>query len=114
MVTKRPRIANKPTTPPPAADSWVKGGGLDPEIQTTDDAAPASTPATAVSMPALTPVAESIDPLKEKGKPYPHRISFDTTKEQYKRLKRACFEDDRSLNDAIREAVEEWLQKRNY
>jgi hypothetical protein len=84
------RIAAKPTTPPPAADNWVSSGGLDPEIQ-----------------PAPAPELET------KGKPYPHRISFDTTKEQYKRLKKACFEEERSLNDAIREAVEDWLKTRN-
>ncbi|MBD1862344.1 MULTISPECIES: ParB N-terminal domain-containing protein [Trichocoleus] len=30
---QRKRIAQKPTTPPPAADSWVTRGGVDPENQ---------------------------------------------------------------------------------
>jgi hypothetical protein len=50
----------------------------------------------------------------EKGKPFPHRISFDTDKQQYKRLKRASFEEERSLNDILREATEEWLKMHNY
>lgn len=89
------RIAAKPTTPPPAADDWVSSGGVDPEIQPAPTAAPAP------------------EPPKPPGKPYPHRISFDTTTEQYKRLKYACVDEGRSLNDALREAVENWLKSRN-
>lgn len=94
-MVKRQRIAKKPE-PPPAADDWVSSGGLDPEI-----VAPKVEPQPAAKSP-------------EGGKPYPHRISFDTTKEQYKRLKRACFESERSLNDAIREAVDRWLDETGY
>jgi len=97
-MVKRNRIARKPTTPPAAADQWIKSGGVDPEVQ------PASTP---------EPEPEPVAPI-EQSKPFPHRISFDTTKQQYKRLKRASFEEERSLNDILREAVEEWLNAHNY
>lgn len=107
-MVKRPRIASKPTTPPAIADSWVKSGGIDPEIQQ-----PEVTPSQAAPTPEPTPQPE-LPTEENKGKPYPHRISFDTTKEQYKRIKRACFETERSLNDAIREAVEAWLQEKGY
>ncbi len=91
MVKRDRKIAPKPATPPPAADAWVTSGGLDPET---------ASPRT--------------EPPKPAGKPYPHRVSFDMATEQYKRLKRACFEEDRSLNDAIRQAVEEWLKAKDY
>lgn len=94
-MVKRPKIAKKPSAPPLAADAWVSSGGLDPEVQQPIEA-------TAPESPSA------------KVKPYPHRISFDTTKEQYKRLKRAAFEEERSLNDVIREAVEDWLKTHNY
>lgn len=92
MVDKRRRLAKKPTSPSP--DSWVQGGGIDPEIQ-----------------PSPTPEPE---PEESKGKPYPHRVSFDMTTAQYRRLKRSAFEEERSLNDILREAVEDWLKSRNY
>lgn len=92
---KRNRIAPKPTTPPKAADSWVNSGGIDPEVQ----------PSEPISVEEQkTPVVQ-----EPQGKPFPHRISFDTTKEQYKRLKKAAFDEERSLNEIIREAVEDWL-----
>lgn len=92
MVNKRKRLAKKPTAPSP--DSWVKDGGLDPAIQPT-------------------PIAEQ-EPEESKGKPYPHRVSFDMATAQYKRLKRAAFEEERSLNDVLREAVEDWMKARGY
>lgn len=93
-MVKRPKIARKPTTPP-AAEDWVKSGGLDPEVR---------------SIPAPEPKPTEV----ENKKPYPHRISFDTDTPQYKRLKKASFEAERSLNDILREAVENWLKARGY
>lgn len=99
MVEKRSRIAKKPPTIPPIADAWVTEAGLDPELQSQQ-------PQSAVTEP---------DPLPEKkGKPYPHRISFDMETQQYKRLKRASFETDQSMNELLREAVEAWLKAREY
>lgn len=93
MVKPGRKIARKPTTSPAAAENWVKSGGLDPEVQS----APESKPTDA-----------------ENKKPYPHRISFDTDTQQYKRLKKAGFEKERSLNDILREAVENWLKAQGY
>ena len=90
---KRPRIAPKPVTTA-SQDAWVSRGGLDPEVQAN---APAASP---------TPT--------EKTKPYPHRVSFDMQTPQYKRLKRAAFEQERSINDILREAVEDWLKLQQY
>ena len=92
-MVKRPKIARKPTTPPAAAEDWVKSGGLDPEVQSTPESQPTD---------------------GEKKKPYPHRISFDTDTQQYKRLKKASFEQEQSLNDILREAVENWLKAQGY
>lgn len=93
-MVKRKRIAGKPGQPPPEADSWVKSGGTDPEVQTP-------------------PESEQPEP-EDKGKPYPHRVSFDMASPQYKRLKRAAFEEERSMNEILREAVEDWMNTRNY
>lgn len=113
-MVKRPRIASKPT-PPPAADGWVKGGGIDPEIQMSPTPAPAPAPSPETEPePGTAPQAKGLSAMEEKGKAYPHRISFDTDKAQYKRLKRASFEDERSMNEILREAVEDWLRVRNY
>lgn len=100
-MVKKPtsRFKAKPTTPPPAADSWVKQGGTDPEIQTEQ------------------PEEEAIatPPTEDSGKgKYPHRISFDMATPQYKRLKRASFEEETPMNEILREAVEDWLKARDY
>ena len=88
-MVKRPLIAKKPTADvTPIADSWVTGGGIDPEIQPT-------------------PPAVINEPQPQK---YPHRISFDTTTEQYKRLKRASFDSGRSMNEILRSAADAWLE----
>ena len=93
MVKKlQRRIASKPA-PPPAADEWVSRGGVDPEVQQ--------------SVPSPS---EQEQEQEEKGKTFPHRISFDTDTPQYKRLKRAAFEEDRAMNEILREAVENWLE----
>ena len=84
----RPRISSKPiVNPTPSADSWVNSGGIDPEIQTT-------------------PTAPEPEDQKKK---FPHRISFDMTSEQYKRLKLASFQTDRPMNEILRDAVEAYL-----
>jgi len=106
-MVKRPRIASKPTTPPPAADSWVNEQ-IDPEITK-----PAISPPVKQEPPKLEP--QPTEPTAaEKKRLYPHRISFDTDKEQYRRLKRAGFETERALTDIAREAVEDWLKSRGY
>lgn len=95
-MVKRKRIAGKPGQPSPAADSWVKRGGSDPEVQPFDK--------------GKEPDVEAED----EGKPYPHRVSFDMASPQYKRLKRAAFEEGRSMNEILREAMEDWLKTHNY
>ena len=96
-MVKKPqrRIASKPS-PPPAADEWVSSGGVDPEVQPS------------ISSPQEPEQQES--QREGKDKPFPHRISFDTDTPQYKRLKRAAFEEDRAMNEILREAVEAWLE----
>ena len=90
-MVKRSLIAKKPTADvTPRADNWVTGGGIDPEIQPTS--------------PTATPEPQP------QGKPYPHRISFDTTADQYKRLKRASFDSGRSMNEILRSAADAWLE----
>ncbi|WP_199313418.1 ribbon-helix-helix domain-containing protein [Leptolyngbya sp. FACHB-671] len=119
---KRPRIAKKPTTPPPEADTWVEKGGLDPEIEpepeTETAPEPEPKPALLAEKTEKGDRIELAQKQKTKGKSaggaFPHRISFDVDTLQYKRLKRAAFEEDRPMNEIIREAVEEWLNKRNY
>lgn len=101
MVEKRSRIAKKPPTIPPIADAWVTEAGLDPELQSPPP-------------PSEPPSVEPAEASDKKGKPYPHRVSFDMATQQYKRLKRASFETDQSMNELLREAVEAWLKARDY
>jgi hypothetical protein len=96
MVEKKSsRIAQNPKkkTVSPDADQWIIQGGIDPEVSppTTD--------------------ANSEETL---GKKYPHRVSFDMGNEQYKRLKWAAFDKGCSMNEILREAIDEWMKLRNY
>ena len=102
MVDKRRRIAKKPEKTSPQADDWVTEGGVDPEIES-----PAS------QAEPVKPSTDEDDKTTEE-KTYPHRISFDLTTSQYKRLKWASFDSERPMNDILREAVEDWMQARSY
>ena len=101
MVEKKRRIARKPSTPPPEADRWIEQGGVDPE-------------ATKPAEPPPTPAPPKPEPEKDEAKTYPHRISFDMASPQYKRLKWAAFDSDRSMNEILREAAEDWMNARDY
>ena len=107
-MVKRSLIAKKPVTNSVAsADSWVSSGGIDPEIQS----------ATPPEIEATLPPAAAVEPKSAPDpseKLYPHRISFDMSKEQYKRLKFASFELERPMNEILRDAVEIWLNSANY
>lgn len=105
-MVKRPLIAKKPEPiSSSSADSWVNSGGIDPEIQseTMPEVEVSVTPAPAK---AVEPKLEPDSPEKQ----FPHRISFDMNKEQYKRLKLASFELERPMNEILRDAVEACLQ----
>ena len=106
MVSKkRGKIAKKPQTGL-SADNWVAEGGVDPEINSSG-ATTALVSEKVTEKPATQP--------KETGeKSFPHRISFDLTTSQYKRLKFASFDGDRPMNSILREAVEEGMSSRNY
>lgn len=103
MVAKKSRIARNPKSNPmpQAADEWINKGGTDPELTTNE-----------VVSPPLSQPEASED--KQQGKKYPHRISFDMASAQYKRLKYAAFDGDRSMNEILREAAEEWMKARDY
>ena len=99
MVTrKKSRISKKPTTPVPDPDNWVQQGGTDPEV-------------VPVATPSLTPTPA---PEVKDKKTFPHRISFDMDTPQYKRLKYAAFDSNRTMNEILREAVEDWMISRDY
>lgn len=98
MVERKRRIAKKPTSPPPEAEQWVNEQ-IDPEVREQ------------VSTDLREQVTEQ---GKDEAKPYPHRISFDMSTPQYKRLKFASFDSDRSMNEILREAVEDWMKARDY
>ena len=103
MVEKKRRIARKPSTPPPEADRWIEQGGVDPEATKPTE-----------PTPAPAPKEPEPEPAKDEAKTYPHRISFDMETAQYKRLKWASFDSDRSMNEILREAVEDWMKARDY
>ncbi len=108
-MVKRPLIAKNPgATTNPSADSWVNSGGIDPEIQSV------VTPFVEVAaIPAATAVEPKLEPDSSE-KQFPHRISFDMSKEQYKRLKLASFQLERPMNEILRDAIEACLQSSGY
>lgn len=91
MVKRKSKIAGNPKKVTADAEAWVNEAGTDPEI----------------TIPAKTDKST-------ESKKYPHRISFDMDKAQYKRLKYAAFDSERSMNKILREAVEEWMKARDY
>ena len=102
---KRRKIAKKPQTGL-TPDNWVADGGLDPEINSSGGA---------TTLVSEKVTEKPVPQTKETGeKSFPHRISFDLGKSQYKRLKFASFDGDRPMNSIIRGAVEEWMSSRNY
>lgn len=102
MVTKKSsRIALNPKEKAvvPEADEWINQGGIDPEVK---EAKPSNQ------------TTEQQKTEDEQTKKYPHRISFDVDKKSYKRLKWASFDSERSMNEILREAIDEWMKTRNY
>lgn len=100
MVAKKSRITPKPkAVDPAAAEAFLGSLGTDPESTLPPAAAPPATPANDAS---------------DGGKPFPHRLSADFAKDQYKRLKRASFETELPMTEILREAVEAWLKARGY
>lgn len=100
-MVKRQRISKNPNSTPPEADSWVNAEDLAESQKETP-----STPA--------TEKRETRIKGKSSGGSYPHRLSFDMETAQYRRLKRAAFEQERSMNEIIREAVDQWLESSDY
>lgn len=100
---KRRKIAKKPQTQNP--DTWVTEGGVDPEI-----VPPVEEETKKIETKAETKTSEKQD----NDRTYPHRISFDMEEPQYKRLKWASFDSERTMNSILREAIEEWMKARNY
>jgi len=102
MVAKKSsRIAPNPKEKAvvPKVDEWINQGGIDPEVK---EAKPSK------------PTTAQQNTGDEQTKKYPHRISFDVDQEGYKRLKWASFDSERSMNEILREAVNEWMKTRNY
>ena len=111
MVNKnRRKIAKKPQTQSlPNPDSWVREGGVDPEIESSTP--PINEKSEDVEKKAAS---FSTSEAQENKKTYPHRISFDMDASQYKRLKWASFDSETPMNSILRGAVEEWMKSRNY
>jgi len=97
-MVKRQRISKKPNSTPPSADHWVNAEN---EPNQSSETATSSQPETKIKG-------------KSSGGTYPHRLSFDMETSQYRRLKRAAFEQERSMNEIIREAVDQWLETSDY
>jgi len=97
-MVKRQRISKKPSSTPPSADNWVN----------------AENSSNTSSETAASAQQETKIKGKSSGGTYPHRLSFDMETSQYRRLKRAAFEQERSMNEIIREAVDQWLETSDY
>lgn len=100
-MVKRQRISKNPNSTPPEADSWVNAEDLAESKQETYSAPPSEKQETRIKG-------------KSSGGTYPHRLSFDMKTAQYRRLKRAAFEQEQSMNEIIREAVDQWLETSDY
>ena len=70
-------------------ESWVNGGGIDPELKSSMTTA---------------------EPSPKEGKKFPHRISLDLDAATYRKLKRVAFDSDVPMNEVLREALEKHLQ----
>lgn len=103
MVAKKSRITPKPkAVDPAAAEAFLGSLGTDPE---------STLPPPAAAPPATPEIAASDE---GKGKPFPHRLSADFAKNQYRRLKRAAFETELPMTEILRDALEDWLKARGY
>lgn len=104
MVAKKSRITAKPQQPKPEdIDAFLGNLGTDPEA--TQKPPEASTP---------RPTEPTTENDKGKKKTFPHRLSADFDKDQYKRLKRAAFETEIPMTEILRKATEDWLKARGY
>lgn len=105
MVDKRRRIASKPTTPPPAADAWVTGGGIDPEIprinvQTSEHS----------DVEISKQLGVSTSKSKSSSAGY-KRTTLYLTNELHRRLKKAGLHLELEMSDIAEQAIAEWLDK---
>lgn len=111
MVNKnRRKIAKKPQTQSlPNPDNWISKGGVDPEIESSTSLVEEDS-----KKVEKKAVSSSTVQTTDNKKTYPHRISFDLDAPQYKRLKWASFDSETPMNSILREAVEEWMNSRDY
>lgn len=102
---RQSKITRRPSQPKPEeVEALLEGLGTDPE---------ASAQVNTQTSGQVNPDSRKQVP-KDEGKAYPHRISFDMASAQYKRLKWASFDSEQSMNEIIREAVEDWMKARDY
>jgi post-segregation antitoxin (ccd killing protein) len=100
VVEKKRRIARKPaTSPPPAADDWVSGGGTDPEI-------PQSDVQTSKHLNAQTSKAKSSSAGYKRTTVY-------LTNDLHRRLKVAGLNLGMEMSDIAEQAIAEWLEKQS-
>jgi post-segregation antitoxin (ccd killing protein) len=98
VVDKKRRIARKPaTSPPPAADDWVSGGGKDPEIPPLD-----------VQMSKHSDAQTS--KAKSSSAGY-KRTTVYLTNDLHRRLKVAGLNLGMEMSDIAEQAITEWIEK---
>jgi hypothetical protein len=98
VVEKKRRIARKPaTSPPPAADDWVSGGGKDPEIPQSD-----------VQMSGHSDAQTSNAKSSSGGY---KRTTVYLSNNLHRRLKIAGLDLGMEMSDIAEQAIAEWLEQ---
>lgn len=98
---KRSRIARKPP-PPPSADAWVSGGGIDPEVVTPQPEH--SDAQTSKHLNTSTPQGKS------SRKDY-KRTTVYLPAEMHKRLKLAALQQGMEMSAIVEQAVDAWMSE---
>lgn len=108
MVAKKRRIAKKPAEQTP--DSWVKAGGVDPELSDTQ-----TSELSDVQTPKRLDVQMSSDTqktAKSKRSDYT-RATIYIPKSLHKRMKMAQLAEDMELSEIAEKAITAWLDDEN-
>lgn len=114
MVKDRRRIVGKPSTPPPAADAWVTGGGLDPELSKSTSQLDVQMPDTRIPDVQTSKHLDVEADVRAKSQREDYkRTTIYLSKILHKRLKAAALDrDDMDMSDIAEIAILEWLDKR--
>lgn len=106
MVAKKRRIAKKPTEQ--SADSWIKAGGVDPELSEMEEVDSLNAQASK-HLDAQTSQSTTEGLAKSKRADYT-RATIYIPKVLHKRMKMAQLTEDMELSEIAEKAITAWLE----